>query len=120
MARPKKTEGEMAQITFKLPEPLKKKLEVLAFANGGDVSSLLVDVCSKLVEVNAAYIDSIESARLASTVQMPFGFPTKQDDVIAKASVPDDFQTSDLAASLKKKTKTITVTINGGGSDEDA
>ena len=69
----KKKSDSMTAINFRCSAELKKKLEILQFVTQKkDISSLLIELCEKFVEVNAPLIESLENARKAAKIRLPF------------------------------------------------
>ena len=70
MAKKKENAAELAQISFKLPATLKSGIEDLAHLSRRDISSLLVELASELVNANRARITRFRKAS-AQPLKMP-------------------------------------------------
>lgn len=74
MAR-RKSDDLTATITFRLPSDVKDGLEDLAHLSRRDVSSLLVEVTTELVKVNASRI-----TKFRESANIPIVLPTFRSD----------------------------------------
>lgn len=68
-----KKNDSMTAINFRCSAELKNKLEILRFVTQSEnISALLIELCEKFVEVNAPLIESLENARKAAKIRLPF------------------------------------------------
>lgn len=84
-----KKSNSMTAINFRCSSELKIKLEILQFATQKkDISSLLIELCEKFVEVNASLIESIENVRQSACVKLPFESTKKKSAPRKKTNKP--------------------------------
>ena len=79
MARRKKSDELTAAINFRCPADVKASLEDLAHLSRKDVSALLVELCTSLVDANKARIANFRRSA-AQPIKMPtFATPAARD-----------------------------------------
>lgn len=99
MARKKSDDKTMAAINFRCSTELKASLEDLAHLSRQDVSTLLLTMCNRLVEVNKQRIANFRR-QAATPIKMPFeDTPKKKTNhkPITNTDAPDNAPLVDAA-----------------------